>query len=66
MAKTNLLKFLQEVRTETEKVTWPSRRETGITTLMVFLMAAAASIFFLVGDQIIRLVVTFLLGIGNG
>lgn len=66
MAKTSPVKFLQEVRSETQKVTWPSRRETGITTIMVFIMAAAASIFFLFADQIIRLVVTFLLGIGNG
>jgi len=58
-------KFLQEVRTETAKVTWPTRRETIITTVMVFIMVAASSIFFLVADQIIRLVVTFVLGINS-
>jgi preprotein translocase SecE subunit len=56
-------KFLQEVRTETAKVTWPTRRETTITTIMVFVMVALASIFFFLSDQIIRYLVTFLLGI---
>jgi preprotein translocase SecE subunit len=56
-------KFLQEVRSETAKVTWPSRRETTITTIMVFVMVALASVFFFLSDQLIRIVVTFLLGI---
>jgi preprotein translocase subunit SecE len=55
-------KFLQEVRTETAKVTWPSRRETMITTIMVFVMVALASIFFFVADQVIRIFITYLLG----
>jgi preprotein translocase subunit SecE len=58
-------KFLQEVQSETEKVTWPTRRETIVTTIMVFVMVAAAAILFLVGDQIIRLLITFILGIAN-
>jgi preprotein translocase subunit SecE len=58
-------KFLQEVRTEAQKVTWPTRRETMITTGMVFVMVAIASIFFLVADQIMRFVVTLVLGIGG-
>jgi preprotein translocase subunit SecE len=58
-------KFLQEVRSETDKVTWPTRRETAITTAMVFVMATLAAIFFLIGDQIIRLGVTTILGIGS-
>ena len=57
------LKFLQEVRTETSKVTWPTRRETMITTIMVFIMVALASVFFFVADQLIRILITFLLGI---
>ena len=65
MARTSPFKFLQEVRTETNKVTWPSRRETMITTAMVFVMAAVMSIFFLVADQVIRLLVTTVLGIGH-
>jgi preprotein translocase subunit SecE len=65
MAKINPFKFLQEVRAEAQKVTWPTRRETAITTAMVFVMVAVASVFFLVADQVMRLVVTFLLGIGG-
>ena len=56
-------KFLQEVRSETAKVTWPSRRETVITTIMVFVMVALASVFFFLSDQVIRVVITFVLGI---
>jgi preprotein translocase subunit SecE len=65
MAKVSPFKFLQEVRAETQKVTWPSRRETLITTAMVFVMVTIASVFFLVADQIIRMVVALVLGIGN-
>ncbi len=65
MAKISPFKFLQEVRSETEKVTWPTRRETMITTAMVFVMVFVASIFFLLADQVIRLGVTFILGIGR-
>jgi preprotein translocase subunit SecE len=65
MAKTSPFKFLQEVRSEVGKVTWPSRRETAITTAMVFVMVALASVFFLVADQLIRFVVTLVLGYGG-
>jgi preprotein translocase subunit SecE len=65
MARTSPFKFLQEVRTETQKVTWPTRRETAITTVMVFIMVAVASIFFLIADQIIRFLVTLVLGVGS-
>jgi preprotein translocase subunit SecE len=65
MAKINPFKFMQEVRAEAQKVTWPTRRETAITTAMVFVMVVITSVFFLVADQIMRLVVTFLLGIGT-
>ena len=65
MAKISPFKFMQEVRTEAQKVTWPTRRETAITTLMVFIMVAVASIFFLVADQVMRFFVTLVLGIGS-
>ena len=58
-------KFLQQVRAEGQKVTWPTRRETAVTTAMVFVMVAIASIFFLVADQFMRMFVTFVLGIGG-
>jgi preprotein translocase subunit SecE len=62
MAKVSPVKFMQQVRAETDKVTWPSRKETMITTLMVFIMVAISSVFFLVADQVIRILVTFILG----
>jgi preprotein translocase subunit SecE len=65
MAKFNPFKFMQEVRAEAQKVTWPSRRETAITTAMVFVMVTLTAAFFLVADQVMRLVVTALLGIGS-
>jgi preprotein translocase subunit SecE len=65
MAKLNPFKFLQEVRQETNKVTWPSRRETAITTVMVFIFAAVSAIFFLLADQVIRFAVTTILRIGG-
>jgi preprotein translocase subunit SecE len=65
MAKISPFKFMQEVRAEGQKVTWPTRRETLVTTAMVFVMVAIASLFFLVADQVMRLVVTYVLGIGG-
>ena len=63
MARVSPFKFLQEVRQEVAKITWPSRRETTITTVMVFVFAAAAGVFFQLADQAIRMAVTLLLGI---
>lgn len=60
----NPLKFLREVRQEVSKVTWPSRNETLISTVMVLVLAAAASIFFLVADSIISWGVKLLLSLG--
>jgi preprotein translocase subunit SecE len=62
---TSPFKFLQEVRSETEKVTWPTRKETMITTAMVFVMVAVASVFFMGADFFIRILVTLVLGIGR-
>lgn len=57
----NPLKFLREVRQEVSKVSWPSRNETLISTVMVLILALAASIFFLVADNIISWGVQLLL-----
>ena len=65
MAKFNLFQFLQEVRSETAKVTWPSRKEIMVTTAMVFVLVIVASIFFTVVDQVIRLLLTTILGVGR-
>jgi preprotein translocase subunit SecE len=65
MAKISPFKFLQEVRAEAQKVTWPTRKETTVTTIMVFVMVAIASVFFLLADQVMRLAVSFILGIST-
>ena len=63
MAALNPIKFLQEVRQEVGKVTWPSRQETLISTVMVLVMVVAASLFFLASDQIIAFIVQWVLKI---
>lgn len=65
MPKFSPFKFLQEVRAETQKVTWPTRKETTVTTIMVFVMVAVAAIFFLLADQAMRIAVSFVLGINT-
>ena len=65
MAKRNVGQFIREVRQETAKVTWPSRKETGITTMMVFIMVALAAVFFWVVDLVLGSAVRFILGIGG-
>ena len=62
MAKISPFKFLQEVRAEADKVTWPTRRETAITTLMVFVMVLLATVFFFAADEIMSLSVGYALG----
>ena len=57
MAKTNPVEFLQEVRDESRKVTWPSRKELTVSTIMVLIMVVVASLFFLGVDAILKYVV---------
>jgi len=64
MAKTNLIDFFKQVRQEGSKVTWPSSKETAVTTGMVFLMVFLAAIFFLVVDELLSLGVRMMLGLG--
>ena len=63
MAVMNPIKFLQEVRQEVGKVTWPSRQETLISTIMVLVLVTAASLFFLAADSIIAYLVSLVLSI---
>jgi preprotein translocase subunit SecE len=65
MAGKSPFEFLQEVRSEAAKVTWPSRKEVMITTAMVFVMVVLASIFFVLADQVLRFAVGFILGLGR-
>ncbi|MBL8579646.1 MAG: preprotein translocase subunit SecE [Mesorhizobium sp.] len=62
---TNPFTFLQQVRAETAKVTWPSRRETLISSAMVLAFAALAMIFFFVADQVMAYAIELILGIGR-
>jgi preprotein translocase subunit SecE len=64
MAKTSPAKFIQEVRQETSKVTWPSRKETFTTTAMVFVMVVVVSLFLSFADWIIANALRLVLGIG--
>ena len=57
------LQFIQEVRRETSKVTWPSWKETYLTTMMVFIMAAITMVFFAVVDYSLGIGLNFLLGV---
>ena len=59
----NPVKFLRDVRVEMTKVTWPGRRETLVTTGLVFAMAAIAAMFFFVVDQVAGLGVRMLFGV---
>ena len=65
MARTNPFEFLQQVRTEVSKVTWPTRRETVITTIMVLVMSIAAALFFLAADQVLSFLVSSFSGSGR-
>ncbi len=57
MAKTGPVEFVQEVRDEAKKVVWPTRKELGVSTVMVLIMVAMASVFFLGVDAILKWVV---------
>jgi len=54
MATTNPFKFIQQVRSEVSKITWPTRREVLLTTIMVFIMSAIAALIFALVDLLIR------------
>ena len=60
-----IVRFFREVRQETAKVTFPSRRETVQATLMVFVMVALCSVFFLATDTILSFVMKQVLGLGR-
>jgi preprotein translocase subunit SecE len=61
----NPLEFVDEVRQEVAKVTWPTWKEVWITTVMVLIMVALTSLFFLLADQIIAFVIQTILGIAR-
>jgi preprotein translocase subunit SecE len=65
MARTSPAEFAQQVRQEVSRVTWPSRKETMVTTLMVFVMVFIAAAFFFVVDQVMSQAVRFIFGVGQ-
>lgn len=64
MASINPQEFAREVRREVAKVTWPTRKETSVTTAMVFVMVVLAAVFFLLADQVLAFLVRLVLGLG--
>ena len=65
MAKTTATEFVQQVRQELSRVTWPTRKETMVTTAMVFVMVFVAAAFFFVVDQVLSYGVRVLFGLGQ-
>lgn len=65
MAKTNPVEFIQQVRREVARVTWPTRRETTVSTIMVFIFVTLAALFFFLVDQALAVVVKLVLGFGG-
>ncbi|NQV57872.1 MAG: preprotein translocase subunit SecE [Rhodospirillales bacterium] len=65
MSKTSPVQFFREVRQEASKVTWPSRKETGISTAMVFVFVILSAIFFLIIDQVLQFGVKLIFGLGG-
>ncbi|MEO0811086.1 MAG: preprotein translocase subunit SecE [Pseudomonadota bacterium] len=64
MARYNPFQFVQEVRQETAKVTWPTRKETWITTVAVLVMVTISALFFMIADQLLGYVISLVLQIG--
>lgn len=64
MASNSPVEFLRQVRQEVGKVTWPTRRETLQTTVMVFLMVILAGLFFFVVDFVLGHAVRYILSLG--
>jgi len=65
MAKTNPLEFMRQVRQETSKVTWPTRKETMISTAMVFIFVILAALFFFLVDQVLSFGIKTVFGLGG-
>ena len=65
MAKTSPIEFVQQVRREASKVTWPTRKETMISTGMVLVFVTIAALFFFATDSLISLAIQAILGLGS-
>jgi len=65
MAIANPAKFIREVRSEMAKVTWPTRKETIVTTIMVLVLVALAAVFFFFTDWVVGHLIKLVLGFGG-
>ncbi|HEY8963570.1 MAG TPA: preprotein translocase subunit SecE [Alphaproteobacteria bacterium] len=62
MAKGNPIEFIRQVRQELSRVTWPSRKETTVSTIMVFVMVFISAIFLFLTDEVISVLIKLILG----
>ncbi|MCK5285151.1 MAG: preprotein translocase subunit SecE [Alphaproteobacteria bacterium] len=64
MAKTSPIDYIRQVRSEMKKVSWPSRKETTVSTIAVFIMVVLAALFLYASDQVISFVIRLIMGFG--
>ena len=64
MAKASPIEFARQVRAEIKKITWPTKQETTVSTIAVFIMVVTAAIFLFVADQVLAFAVQMILNIG--
>lgn len=65
MAKTGPLDYVRQVRSEMKKITWPSRHETTVSLIAVFIMVTLAAIFLYLADQVIAFLIRLIMGFGG-
>lgn len=64
MAKTSPIEFFRQVKAEAKKVTWPTRQETTVSTIAVFIMVFIAAVFLYFADQVIAFLVRMIMNLG--
>ena len=64
MAKISPVEYVRQVKAEMKKVTWPSRKETGVSVIAVFVMVFTAALFLFLADQMMSWLVGLVLRIG--
>jgi preprotein translocase subunit SecE len=60
--KTSFIDFIKQTKIEGKKITWPSRKETTVSTIMVFIMVTIAAIFLFLTDQVVATIIRWILG----
>lgn len=65
MAKAKPLEYIRQVKSEMKKVTWPTRKETTVSTIAVFIMVAIAAVFLFLADQFMSFAVRMILDFGT-